>query len=186
MKSITFHLIGLAIAVTVCGCSHRITSPDGKYAAYYKSGSLVIADADSDKVLNTFADLETPFCWINDSSGLLTGVYHEGIYLLPIKGESKLLIETSGGNYDHDPAQSADGRYTYFLHHEWAFQVTVCRIDSDTLFRSEDAWYPLTYELCDVIGHFRTKAGDEHVVITPRKDGRVKVGKYGVFGAKNE
>ncbi|MBC7328088.1 PD40 domain-containing protein [bacterium] len=145
-------------------------SPDGKYLAFRESSKrrLVIASRDG-QILHTFGEADEQISWSVDSSYVLSGVYFDGIYYYAIDGSSKRVLPSAYRTYDHNPVQSRDGKWVYFLHHEWEVQCTIYRIETEKLLKGA------TYSDCEVIAKITTDSSirDERVQLEPREDGKI-------------
>jgi len=157
-------------------------SPNGKYAAravlnFGNSPYIEIMKMNG-KTVNQLYEYNSSFLWLNDSSGILVGIYQDGLYYIPVNRQNpRQLLITSGGNYDHNPTPSLDGKWIYFLHHEMGTECTVYRIKTKRLLSGPKIE---VYEECQKIKTLHT-THDQDVRIVPRRDGGVKLCGYCVI-----
>jgi len=187
MKRLMGCVLFVLLAVFLTGCGGK-KSPNGKYVAEALGSwnNPRIEITRNGTVVNSLNEYNSAFSWLPDSSGILVGIYHIGIYFVPVVGKPKLLLQTSSGNYDHNPTFSRDGKWVYFLHHEYGTSCTVYRVKTKKLLsfiKDDDAFVgskTCDYIDCQELKELRT-SHDEQVKIVPREDGKVKLKGYCVI-----
>lgn len=153
-------------------------SPDGNYLAYRDSGTQLIIASREGNLFHKFGSADEQISWSVDSKYVFSGVYFNGLYYYSVDGSSKRVLPSAYKTYDHNPVQSRDGKWVYFLHHEWEVNCTIYRIETDKLLKGA------TYSDCEKLVNIKTSSliRDEGVQLEPREDGKIIIAYDDFFG----
>jgi DNA-binding beta-propeller fold protein YncE len=114
--------------------SIAVWSPNGQMIYVNKNGQPTFFAANGAVIASCTSDKNFSGCaWTPDSSQIIAGVYYDGLYSIDMAGVARKLKPSANMTYDHCPAISRDGQWTYYIHHEYEDNAILFRIQTAKL-----------------------------------------------------